>query len=195
MIPRMSVECERTVLCPGKKFDFARVRFRDASGGTVEKEYVAHPGAVVVLPLLDANRLVLIRNFRAATGTWEWEFPAGTLDKPGEPASSCAARELVEETGYEAGRISFVGSFLTSPGLSDERMRAFVGEDLRAVGQRLEEGEQISVEIVPVSEVWRMVSDGRFRDGKSLSALLLATGRGFVPMSAGFPREAQGDGG
>ncbi len=190
MIPRMSVECERTVLCPGKKFDFARVRFRDGAGRSVEREYVAHPGAVVIVPLLEGGRLVLIRNFRGAVGEWEWEFPAGTLDQPGEAASVCAGRELIEETGYGAERMTFVGSFLTSPGLSNELMRAFVGEGLGEVGQALEAGEMIEVVEMPIQEVWEMVARGAFRDGKSLAALLLASARGFVDGPRGFAREA-----
>lgn len=194
MISRMSFECERTVLCPGKKFDFARVRFRAPAGGMIEKEYVAHPGAVVIVPVLDGGRLVLIRNFRGAPGTWEWEFPAGTLDQPGEPASSCAARELIEETGHEAEQVRFIGSYLTSPGLSDEWMRAFVAEGLREVGQRLEAGEMIEVAVKTVREVWAMAASGEFRDGKSLAALLLASARGYVEPASGFAREACGHG-
>ncbi len=194
MIPRMSISCERTVLCRGKKFDFASVRFRAPSGESVEKQYVAHPGAVVVVPVLEGGRVVLIRNFRGATGEWEWEFPAGTLDRAGEPPVECARRELVEETGYEAERMTFLGKYHTTPGLSDELMRAFVGEGLREVGQELEAGEMIDVAVKPVREAWEMVDRGELRDGKSITALFLASARGHVEGPGRFRAEARGHG-
>jgi ADP-ribose pyrophosphatase len=103
-----------------------------------------HPGAVVVLPLLDADTIVMIRNFRPSVGATLLELPAGTLEAD-EPAEACAGRELIEETGYRAGRIEPLVDFYTSPGVLSERMFAFVARELSHVGQQLDEGEEIEV--------------------------------------------------
>ncbi|HMB95086.1 MAG TPA: NUDIX hydrolase, partial [Tepidisphaeraceae bacterium] len=90
----------------------------------ITREVVVHPGAVVILPLLKDDQIVLIRNRRYAVGQILIELPAGTLEK-GEPPMNCAGRELLEETGYLAGRIQPIGNFFTSPGILSEKMYAF----------------------------------------------------------------------
>ncbi len=144
----------------------------DEQGRRVQREVVRHPGAALVVPLLDHDRLVLVRNFRVAVGAPLWELPAGTLEA-GEPPAAAAARELEEETGYRARRLEPLGEFYTSPGFCDELMRVFVAADLEPVAQRLEAGEEIEVGRVAVREALAMVDDGRIRDAKSIAGLLL----------------------
>lgn len=172
------------VLAPGAKFDFveAVVRRDDASGGRSgehTRQFIRHPGAVVIVPILNDGRIALIRSFRASVNRAIYELPAGTLEK-GEPAKETAGRELIEETGYRAERIVPLGTFLTSPGLSDETMHAFVATRLTHVGQSLEDNEDIEVERVGVSDALAMLDDGRLADAKSMLALLLALRRGFL---------------
>ncbi|MGP1310114.1 MAG: NUDIX hydrolase [Phycisphaerales bacterium] len=169
-----SVVSTRT-LARGAKFDFveAAVRRDGPRAGEHTRQFVRHPGAVVIVPVLDDGRLVLIRSYRAAVNETIFEFPAGTLE-PGEPPATTAGRELIEETGYEARTIVPLGEFLTSPGLSDERMHAFAATGLTHVGQDLEDNEDIEVVPTPADEVFAMLRDGRLVDAKSMLALLLA---------------------
>ncbi|MBL8764512.1 MAG: NUDIX hydrolase [Phycisphaerae bacterium] len=169
----------RTTLHRGRKFDYEQLVVAGAGGQTHTRELVRHPGAVVVVPILPDGRVVLIRVFRASIESMNLELCAGTLER-GEDPAACAARELIEETGYRAGRIVPLGWFLTSPGLSDERMYAFAALDLEHVGQDLEEDEAIEVEIREADEVLGMICGGGFHDGKSMLALLLARRSGLM---------------
>ncbi len=148
------------------------VTWTDAQGRTVRREVVRHPGAVLILPELSGNRIVLLRNHRVAVGDTLWELPAGTLEPP-EPPIAAAARELEEETGYRAGRITPMGEFYTSPGFCDELMRVFLAQDLDWVGERHEPHEEIEVRVVPFEEALAMIDDGRIRDAKTIAALLM----------------------
>ncbi len=175
----------RWTLHAGKKFDFERLTVRHPSGHTVEREVVRHPGAVVVVPVLADGSVVLIRVFRIALETMSVECCAGTIERPRpgqerEDPAACAARELVEETGYRAGRLVALRPFLTSPGLSDELMHPFVATGLTHVGQRLEEDEHIEVFAVPATETLNMVRSGAIADAKSMVALLLAREAGLL---------------
>ncbi len=175
----MGERIERQLIHKGSKFDFEQVTTRTSSGAIVTREVVRHPGAVVIVPILGDGRLALIRNYRVAVGKKVWELPAGTID-PGEEPNVCASRELVEETGYEAGELTPLGAFFTTPGMTDELMHAFAATDLREVGQKLEEGEDIELRLVPTAEAIGMIDSGELADGKSMVAILLAERRGLL---------------
>lgn len=173
----------RTVLFRGAKFDFEQLTVRRANGSEFRREFVRHPGAVVIVPIIQGGAepsIAFVRNARWAVGKYLLELPAGTLEA-GEAPEACARRELIEETGYEASRMTPLVSFYTSPGLSDERMWAFVATDLRHVGQKLEADEDLSVELVPISRVMGLIDSGELADGKSLASLLLARAGGLIP--------------
>lgn len=174
----------RTVLFRGSKFDFEQLTVRQGDGSEFRREVVRHPGAVVIVPVVQGDggepSIAFVRNARWAVGQYLLELPAGTLEA-GEPPDACARRELIEETGYEASRMTPLMSFYTSPGLSDELMWAFVATDLRHVGQKLEADEDLSVELVPISRVMGLIDSGELADGKSLASLLLARARGLIP--------------
>ncbi len=144
--------------------------YTSPNGGPVARDVVVHPGAVVVVPVLDDQRLVMIRNYRYTVERELWEFPAGTTEPDEEPIET-ARRELEEETGYRARTITPLTSFYTSPGFCTEFMYAFVATGLAHVGQNLQGSERIVVETVPMSEVRRRLLAGEFMDGKTIAVL------------------------
>ncbi len=148
------------------------------NGKTTTREVVEHPGSVVIIPMLDSEKVVLIKQFRYATGETLLELPAGTLER-GEHLDECAARELEEEAGYRAGKLERVLSFYTAPGYSGELIHAYLATDLTPVEQRAEEDEFIQVSAVTLSSALRMVDSGEIRDGKTICGILyvLTSGR------------------
>ena len=169
----------RRTLHKGRKFDFELLTVRQGGQETL-REVVRHPGAVVVVPILDDGRIVLIRNHRVALGERLWECCAGTIEPPEEPIV-CAARELIEETGYRAATLVPLGWFYTTPGLTDERMHAFIATGLTHIGQDLEDDESILVEPLPAHRILDMIASGELRDAKSMLAVLLAQRAGHLP--------------
>lgn len=131
---------------------------------------VEHPGASCAVPVTPEGKIVLIRQFRVAVGEWIWEVPAGTLE-PNESPEDCMAREVVEETGWEAESLESLGNIYTSPGFSSQRMHLFVARLSKHVGTRHEDTERINVHELDRDEVRRMMERNEIRDGKSLVAL------------------------
>jgi len=142
------------------------------NGNRVELDLIRHPGAAAVVPFLDADNVLLIRQYRFATGGDLLEIPAGKLD-PGEAPEVCAVRELEEETGYRAGRIERLGAIWTTPGFCDEVIHLFAAFDLEPTAQRLEPDEVIELVPTPFSDAVDALS-GPVVDGKTATALLLA---------------------
>ena len=155
----------------------ARVRLEvhtlsdDATGRRLAKEVVVHPGAVVILPLMSDGTVVMIRNRRYAVGQVLIELPAGTLEK-GEVPMNCAGRELIEETGFIAGRLQSLTAFFASPGIISERLYAFAAFDLEPAATDPDEGEEIEVVPTPFAECLEMIRDGRIQDAKTIATLL-----------------------
>ncbi len=141
------------------------------NGEDVELDIVRHPGASAVLPLLSEDEVLLIRQYRHAAGGTIWEVPAGKLD-PGEAPAECALRELEEETGYRAGRLESLGSILTTPGFTDERIHLFWAAELTATRQRLERNEVIELVPMRLEAALELVFSGEMPDAKSALTLL-----------------------
>jgi ADP-ribose pyrophosphatase len=164
---------ERQPVYTGKKVALEIHHYDDLdTDKRVSREVVKHPGAVVILPMLDAQTVVLIRNRRFAVNADLIELPAGTLE-PGEPPIDCAGRELEEETGYLAGKLVPLGAFFASPGILTEKLYAFLATELEKSTQQLDEGEQIEPLITPIDEAIEMVRDGRIEDAKTIATLML----------------------
>jgi ADP-ribose pyrophosphatase len=146
---------------------------RKPDGREIKREIVEHSGAVAIVPLLDAETILLIRQFRPAVGETLLEIPAGTCEA-GEDPDATANRELEEEIGYRAGRLRRMFSQYLAPGYSSEVLHAYFGEDL--VPSRAEGDEDEAIEVVPVcaSEIESMILDGQIKDAKSIAALLVA---------------------
>jgi len=151
------------------------------NGHRLELEIVRHPGASAVAALSEQGEVTLLRQYRHAVGGYLWEVPAGKLD-PGEAPLACAARELREEAGVEAGRLEPVGSIVTCPGFCDEVIHLFVATALTPAKQELGADEVIDdVRRVPLAEAMAMIARGEIRDGKTIAALVqtdLRYGRG-----------------
>jgi len=155
------------------------VRFPD--GNTGELEFVRHSGAAAVLPLLDPREaadptILLIRQYRYAAGGYLFEVPAGRPSHEGEDWELCAGRELEEETGLIAGRLTRLTSILTTPGFTDERIHLFLAEDLRPGTSAPDHDEFIELVHMPLSEALRKVQSEEIVDAKSICTILFAAG-------------------
>lgn len=160
------------------RLDVDTVRFPD--GTTGELELVRHPGAAAVVPCLSDPRgqdpvILLIRQYRYATGGAIWEIPAGTLN-PGEEPEACARRELLEETGMSAARIERLTSIWTTPGFTDEEIHLYMATELTTRTPSRERDEFIELAPQPLSQVLTRIRVGEIRDGKSIAALLYMAG-------------------
>jgi len=155
----------------GKNFRVARRTAGTGAESPRDYEVVVHPGAAVILPVLDDGRVLLIHNHRVAVGQELLELPAGTLDD-GEAPAACAVRELAEETGYRAGRLRPLTSFFTSPGILTERIHAFLATELTPGATAHEAGEQIRPAPLTLAEALQAIRDGRICDAKTILTLL-----------------------
>jgi ADP-ribose pyrophosphatase len=175
--PSADVPLDEGELLPDtKRFRVVRVTEPCADGSRRHREVVRHPGSVVVVPLVSQHEVCLVEVVRVAVGRTLLELPAGTLDRV-ESLEEAARRELAEETGYRAGRITPAGDMWMSPGILRERMHLFVAEDLVAGPQALEPGEQIRTRVVAWDEAIAMCLDGRIDDAKTIAGLLLTNAR------------------
>jgi ADP-ribose pyrophosphatase len=164
---------EKQVIFSGEKIRLELHHLEDDQQKRIRREVVVHPGAVVILPILPEDRIVLIRNRRYAIGPqYLLELPAGTLEKNEDPIN-CAGRELLEETGYLAGRLQPLGNFYSSPGILSEKLYAFAAYDLEQRAASPEAGEEIEVHEVRLAEAIEMIRDGRIHDGKTIATLLM----------------------
>ena len=141
-------------------------------GRTQQKGCVVHPGAVVLVPLLD-KQVIMLRQYRLALDETIWELPAGTRHW-GEDWLTCAQRELREETGYRAAHFVPLGEIWPTPGLSDERMALYLALDLTPDPLTPDEDEQFERGGRPLAELVEMAVDGRLQDAKTIIGLIRA---------------------
>lgn len=145
---------------------------RTPGGLETVREIVEHRGAVALVAIDDQDRVLLVKQYRAATGFETTEIPAGTLE-PGEDPANCAVRELAEETGYTAARFERIGGIYPSPGFCTEYIYFFLVTGLSRGMAHPEDDEHIEVEALAWDEALDRVRKGEIGDGKSVSALLL----------------------
>jgi len=162
----------RQIVYQGRKIQLALDTEVHPNGQTVQRDVILHPGAVAILPLVDAGRLCLLRNRRPVTGETLWEIPAGTLEA-GEAPDKAAVRELEEETGYEAGQWRKLSEFYPSPGVLSERTHLYVAQELTPGTMRLEADEDLEPQVVPWTTAVAWALDGTIRDAKTLVGILL----------------------
>jgi ADP-ribose pyrophosphatase len=152
------------------------------NGHTVKLEIVHHPGAAAVVPLHGDGTVTLVHQYRHAAGGWLYELPAGLLEE-GEAPAECAARELAEETGLVAGRLTPLITYRTTPGFSDEVVHLFVGADLTQGEASPGDDEVIETVRLPLAEAVARIGTGGITDGKTVIGLLAAQ-HGFAAKGA-----------
>ena len=144
------------------------------TGRVTTREVVEHPGSVAIVGVTSDGNVLLLRQSHHAINRTLLGIPAGTLE-PGETPEACARRELTEETGYRAGRLTEVASYYTSPGYTDERMTIFHAADCEPVGGEIDPDELIRLTPMPLDKVSRLLAPGPdpLEDAKTLIGLLL----------------------
>jgi len=156
-----------------------RATFRDPDGVPFERDIVRHPGAVAVVAVTDDDSVVLVRQYRPAMDRWLLEVPAGTCDVDGEPPEATAGRELAEEVGYEADRLTLLTRTAVTPGFCDEVAHVYLGTGLRpvATGRQGAEEAFMQVVLVPLDRFDAMVDDGSIVDATTILGVGLARRR------------------
>jgi len=155
----------------GRLLEVRRDRVRLPDGRQATREYIVHPGAVMVVPLLDDGRLVMERQWRYPLARVMLEFPAGKLER-GEPPYDCAVRELAEETGYTAREWARAGVLHNAIAYSDEAIEVWFARGLTAGDRHLDDGEFLDLALVGVDELERLCASGAVTDAKTLVGLL-----------------------
>ncbi|MBX3644524.1 MAG: NUDIX hydrolase [Rubrivivax sp.] len=159
------------VLARGSFLEVRRDDVRLPDGASATREYVVHPGAVMIVPLLDDGRLVLERQFRYPVARVLLEFPAGKIDA-GEATLACAQRELLEETGYRAREWACAGVLHNAPAYSTEGIEIWFARGLSAGDRRLDDGEFIELCLLTEGELERRAAAGELSDMKTLMGLM-----------------------
>jgi ADP-ribose pyrophosphatase len=146
---------------------------RMPDGRVKVREYITHPGAVVIIPLLDSGKLILERQHRYPLHRDFFELPAGKIDLNEEPLS-CAKRELLEETGYAADNWRYLATLHPCIGYSDEKLIYYLATGLTFRGANLDDGEHLEVFTLPLATALEWVKAGKITDNKSVSGLFWA---------------------
>lgn len=155
----------------GRVFDLREDTLQYADGHAAPYAYLQHPGACAIVPFLDDETVLLIKQYRHAAREVIWEFPAGTLDK-GEDLEMCARRELTEETGYIAKDMAYWGKMMSLPSCTDEVIHIFKAWNLTSANQNLDDDEILTVHAVKINAALEMVKTGEITDAKTMSCLL-----------------------
>lgn len=158
----------------GRTFNVDVDRVRLPNGREMDLELVHHRGAAAVVPVLEDGTVLLVRQYRYATGGWLLEIPAGKLDG-GESPEACAAREAEEEVGYRPGKLEPLGWIWTTPGFADEKIWLYLATGLQLATQGLEDDEVLSIEKMPLAEAVEKAFRGEIHDSKSAIALMRAS--------------------
>lgn len=161
------------ILFEGRIFKVVERTQVGRSGKILKRQVVKHPGAVAIVPILPDGRVLLIEQYRVALQKTIFEVPAGTREVGEEPLLT-ATRELIEETGYSAGKIERLTAIYSSPGILQEELILYLATDLTPGETALEDGEKIEPSPKTWDEIDAMIAAEEIVDAKTLVALLLA---------------------
>src|SRR3984957_18293972 len=157
------------IVFKGKVFSVRRDEVIEPSGVRATRDMIAHSGSVVVMPVLDDGKIVLIRQYRHAARQYLWELVAGRID-PGENIKQAAVRELIEETGLRAKKMRLFLDFWPSPGFLEEKMFVLVARGVTQGEAEPEEDEKIEAKAFGRAELQKMLRTGVLRDAKTISS-------------------------
>jgi ADP-ribose pyrophosphatase len=163
-----SVESE--MIYKGKRLSLRVDKITDDTGRTYKREIIIHPGAVVMVPVDSKGNILLVRQWRRAANRILLELPAGTLEEDEDPVYT-AGRELQEEIGYRAGRLTPLGGFFSAPGFCTEFLHLYLAEDLVESRLPADIGEQIEVVTVTLEEAIALIEQGEIQDAKSIAGI------------------------
>lgn len=156
----------------GKLFKVVKEKVRLPDGRERPREIVVHPGAVALVVVDNQERLVMVRQYRRATDSVLLEIPAGTREQ-GEEAEACARREVLEETGFSAGKVERLGGFYSAPGFCTEFLECYLLTDLSEGQSGGDEDENIEIEHLTFNEALDSIRRGDIRDAKSIAGILM----------------------
>ena len=162
----------------GRAIDFCVDEIILPDGNKAKREYIDHPGAVAIVPFVNKKDIVLVRQYRYPVDKITYEIPAGKLDKnKKESLIACARRELKEETGYSAKKITKLLSFFPSSSFSNEELYIYLAQDLVPGKTHPDEDEFVEKIIVPFKQAIDMIKAGKIKDAKTVIALLYLKNR------------------
>lgn len=144
------------------------------NGASATREVVLHNGAVCVIPINERGEIIMERQFRYPFNEVIWEIPAGKIDKGETDPLAAARRELLEETGYTAAKMEFIGLYYPSPAILSEKIYMYVATGLTKGEQELDEDEFLDVQALPFDTVVQMILNNEIPDGKTQAAVLKA---------------------
>lgn len=150
----------------GRVFDTIVKKVKLADGSVSTREIVKHNGGACILPVDDEGNCYMVRQFRSPFEEIMLEVPAGKLEI-GENPRDCAIRELHEETGFEAGEIIDLGCMICSPGYDSEKIYLYGARNLKFIGEKLDEGEFLHCEKIPLTTLLEMADKGEIKDSKT----------------------------
>ncbi len=161
----------RTKEVRGVAVGFRIDHVRLPNGKTAVREYLDHPGAVAVVPIVEKDKIVMVRQYRHPVRKITWEIPAGKLSK-GEIPLHCVKRELKEETGATAKKITKLLSFWPTPAFANEIIHIYAAEQLTFGKSQLDFDEFLDVAVWPLKKVLKEIKEGRIKDSKTVIGLL-----------------------
>lgn len=156
----------------GKIFTVLKEEVALPDGKTTGRDVVKHNGGVSVITIMDDGKIPLVRQFRKGIERVSLEIPAGKLE-PGEDIMECGRRELREETGYEAKKLTLLNSFSPTPAYCSEIIHIYEAENLTFVGQNLDDTENLNVEFYTLDEILDMIKSGEIIDAKTIIAVTM----------------------
>ena len=157
----------------GFVFDLRVDTIRTKKGGESTREIIEHNGGVGIIPIDDEKNVYMVRQYRRGADEVLLEIPAGKLEK-GEEPYSCAVRELEEETGFKASKITYLGFFYVSPAYDTEKIHIYLAQGLTPGAMHLDEEEELEVEKHSFASLLSDVHNGKITDGKTVIGLMLA---------------------
>lgn len=163
----------RSFSIKGRIFDFVREKISLPNGVKKFYDFIKHRGAVVIIPLIQQNKVIILKQYRIAHKKYIFELPAGTLSL-GETPLSCAKRELLEETGYKAKTMKKIGKIIPAPGYSSEVLHIYKANVFKSeqIAEK-DEDEVIQPFIFTKNKIKKMIKSGKILDAKTIAAFAL----------------------